>query len=304
MRALVCCLAFAALLAGCASPQYRARPFFLPEQGLETHGRKTWFDRLVETDPGWADSEVAPDYQANPPRRIAVLPFSDQGNGEYLVNKLPIVIRSEDERDIWSWTHANRLRRAVTGALSAREFSIVPLPAIDAVLAAHGILDRDKLNDVSVETLGRWLGADTVVYGELVDYEAYYFLLVAGWRISTRIRMLSTLDGHEFFSSADRRYSITVSVATNGTDIGINSVLNLLMFRDVTLARTEYEVGREIVLRLPIAERNLAEFQSAAREVGAGQESRGSGSMDRQAPTAVDPMPSDSEPGAKPEHEF
>jgi hypothetical protein len=33
------------------------------------------------------------------------------------------------------------------------------------------------------------------------------------------------------------------------------------MFRDVTLARTEYEVGREIVLRLPTAERNIAEFR-------------------------------------------
>jgi hypothetical protein len=260
------CLAFATLLAGCASPQYGARPFFLHEQDLESHGRKTWFDQLVETDPGGADSEVAADYQENPPRRIAVLPFSDRGNGEYLVNKLPILIRSEDERNVWSWTYSNRLRRAVTGALAGREFSIVPLPAVDAVLAARGILDRDKLSQVPVETLGRWLGADAVVYGELVNYEAYYFLLVAGWQISTRIRMVSTLDGHEFFSSADRRYSITVSVATNGTDIGVNSVLNLLMFRDVTLARTEYEVGREIVLRLPIAEHNLVEFHSVARE--------------------------------------
>ena len=70
----------------------------------------------------------------------------------------------------------------------------------------------------------------------------------------------------------------------------------------MTLARTEYEAGREIVLRLPIAERNLGEFQSAAREAGAGQESRGSGSMDRQAPTAVDPGESGSDPGAEPEH--
>jgi hypothetical protein len=41
-------------------------------------------------------------------------------------------------------------------------------------------------------------------------------------------------------------------------DIVIQSVLSLLKFRDVTLARAEYEVGRETVLRLPIAQRNIS----------------------------------------------
>ena len=48
-------------------------------------------------------------------------------------------------------------------------------------------------------------------------------------------------------------------------DIGINSALTLLQLHDVNLARAEDEVGREVVLRLPIAERNVAILVADAR---------------------------------------
>src|SRR4249919_3716896 len=70
-----------ALLGGCASTQRQSQPFFLTEEEVETHGRKTWFDRLLEVDPGGVSVEIAGDYQERPPRRIAVLPFVDEGQG-------------------------------------------------------------------------------------------------------------------------------------------------------------------------------------------------------------------------------
>jgi hypothetical protein len=73
-----------ALLVGCASPQHHSRPFFLNEEELETHGRKTWLDHLFEVDPGDASFVIAGDYQERPPRKIAVLPFLDKGEGSYL----------------------------------------------------------------------------------------------------------------------------------------------------------------------------------------------------------------------------
>jgi hypothetical protein len=53
-----------------------------------------------------------------------------------------------------------------------------------------------------------------------------------------------------------------VSPVIDPIDIAIQSVLSLLKFRDISLARTEYEVGREIVLRLPIAQRNITDLSS------------------------------------------
>lgn len=262
-----------ALLVGCASPQQESRPFFLTEQEVDTHGRKTWFDRLIEADPGEASFVIAEDYQERPPRKIAVLPFADKGEGDYLINKVPLKIRDQEELNKWSWTHANRVRRAVAGELASREFVIVPLLTIDAVLATHGITDRDKLNAVSPDVLGRWLDADTVVYGELLNYEAYYAFLVAAWKVSANVRMVSTTDGREIFSCTNHRFETTVHPVIDPIDMAINAIASLFHLRDITLVRTEYEVGREIVGRLPRAERNISEFLAERRDPTQGLDS-------------------------------
>jgi hypothetical protein len=238
----------------------------LTEEEVATHGRKAWYDRIIELDPGNAEFTVASDYQQAPPKTIAVLPFTDLGDGEFVVDKIQVIPRSEQERARWGWSHANHLRRAFAGDVATREFTIIPLLAIDAVLAERGILDFNKLGAASPMEIGRWLHADALVYGEVLDYEAYYGFLVAAWRVTARVRMVSTRDGHVLYTCTDTRYSNNVTPAIDPIDIGINSVLNLLELRDITLARAEYEVGREIVLRLPVAERNVSDFKTNAIE--------------------------------------
>jgi hypothetical protein len=251
-------------LGGCAVSPHQSRPFFLGEENLESHGRKTAFDRLYEFDPGRTSYRVAPDYQENPPKKIAVLPFADRGNGDYLLNKIPVTFRNEEERDRWSWTHSNRVRRAVVGALATREFTVVTPFIVDAILAVRGITDTDKLNAVAPQTLGTWLGVDTVVYGDLLSYEAYYGFLISAWKVRAGVRMISTVDGHEIFSCTNSRYSTDVNVVFDPFDIVVNSALAVLQLRDIWLARTEDEVGHEIILRLPPSYRALAEIKAQA----------------------------------------
>lgn len=254
-------------LMGCATNHnYDTRPFFQPEQDVERHGRKTWFDHLVEVDPGKAGFKVAADYSVNPPERIAVLPFVDHGTAQYVVDKIPLTHRTGDKLNAWAWTYSNRLRKSFTGQLAEREFIIVPLPGIDAVLQDHGITNWRELKAVPPEQLGRWLGADTVVYGDVLHYDAYYALLVSAWEVGVQIRMVSTRDGHEVFSGSDSRYSVDLRPALDLMDIGINSGLSLLELRDMTLARAEDEVAREIALRIPVSYRAVSELKLAARE--------------------------------------
>lgn len=255
------------VLSGCTTIRSQSSPFFLPEQNRETHGRKTWFDHLVEFDPGHVQVTVAKDYAQNPPRRIAVLPFVDQGSAQFVVNKLPLSFRDKNEQAEWAWTYANRLRRAIVGYLAQREFSIVNLHTIDTVLADHGIRNEATLRNASPQNLGQWLHADTIVYREVTQYEAYYAFLLANWRIGVNIRMVSTTDGHDFFAAFGSRYSVDLRPAFSMMDIGINSALTLLQLRDVNLARAEDEVGREITLRLPIAEKNIATLVAEAHSL-------------------------------------
>jgi hypothetical protein len=45
--------------------------------------------------------------------------------------------------------------------------------AVDAVLDERSITDFQELSAASPMEIGRWLNADALVYGEVVDYEAY-----------------------------------------------------------------------------------------------------------------------------------
>src|SRR5260370_27380534 len=96
------------LLAGCSakSTQYRTRPFFLPEQEASTHGRKAWYDRILEADPGGAEFSVAADYEQAPPKKIAVLSFTDLGNGSFVAHKIPLLRRINPERPRWASSHS------------------------------------------------------------------------------------------------------------------------------------------------------------------------------------------------------
>ena len=278
------CIVFVAVFAGgCTTMHSPPRPFFLVEQDRESHGRKTWFDHLVEFDPGGIKVEVAEDYAQNPPRRIAVLPFVDHGSAQFVVNKIPLTFRDEEKQALWSWTYANRLRRAFTGYLAQREFTLVNMHTIDTVLADHGITDWNTLQSVPPQQLGQWLQADTVVYGHVNHYEAYYAFLIASWQISVDVDMIATADGHKFFTAAGSRYSVDLRPAFSLMDIGVNSALTLLQLRDVNLARAEDEVGREVVLRLPIAERNIATLVADARTL--------SDAEDRESVVTLDTIP-------------
>jgi len=169
LMAIAASLAMSALaLSGCVSTTTANsdnRTFFRDEQGLETHGRKTWFDHLVELDPGRLKTHLAADYEQAAPERIAVLPFNDTGSAQYVVDKIPLTHRTDGEQADWAWTDANRMRRAVNGYLSSREFVEANIIQVDEILKDHGINTEQKLEQVPPQMLGKWLGVDAVVYG-------------------------------------------------------------------------------------------------------------------------------------------
>ncbi len=262
-------------LAGCSTVSQRTaerRPFFQPEYQAETHGRKTLFDRVVELDPGSMKVNIAPDYQHNAPLRIAVLPFTDRGSANFAVDKIPVTFRNHDERVRWAWTDAQRLRRLMIGYLSTREFYVINPIGIDAVLRMHRITDEKQLDRLPPATLGRWLGADAVVYGEVLHYEAYYFGLLSAWQVAVAGRFVSTHNGEQLVGYFGNRYDVDFMPAFDPTDIAINSAEALLQLRDVQLARSEEEVSREIVLRIPVSESLRLEIARNALEMSEGED--------------------------------
>jgi len=240
------------------------RPFFETEQATDTHGRKNWLDRVIEADPGKRDVEVASDYQEHAPAVIAVMPFCDKGSGNFTIDKIPVTFRNEQAQDQWAWTDSQRLRRSVMGHLAQREFTVINPISVDAVLKSRGIDNMEKLRKMSPIELGKLLGADALVYGEVNSYEGYYFGIVSAYRVGISTWMLSTRDGETLMRENGSRYSVDISPALSPEDFLINSALTLLDFRDIALARAEEEVSRELVLQIPVSDKLREQLAATA----------------------------------------
>jgi hypothetical protein len=249
---------------GCAVNQPEERPFFQKEYATETHGRKTFFDRLVETDPGGFHLAIAPEFETNPPERIAVLPFGDFGSANVVIDKIKLTHRDRQQRYDWAWTDSQRLRRAMQGYLAEREFVMANLEGIDAVLKEHGIDSMAKLQTVPPQQLGQWLGVDAVIYGDVLHYEGYYLFLVAAWQVGIEVRMVSTHTGDTLIHATGSRWADQVLPALDLEDIAINSAENLLQLRDINLARAEEEACRELVIRIPASNQLKREEEEQA----------------------------------------
>jgi len=141
-----------------------------------------------------------------------------------------------------------------------------------------GITDRDKLNAVPPpkSSGAGWVLIPWSTASCLVMRRTTAFFLSA-WRVSARVRMVSTLGrARDSFRAPAAAYDSTFRPAIDPIDFAINSFSSLIHLRDITLARTEYEVGREIVLRLPRAQRNISELQAVTKEETRGLDSSSS----------------------------
>jgi hypothetical protein len=84
--------------------------------------------------------------------------------------------------------------------------------------------------------------------------------------------MVSTYNGEQLIDFSGSRYSVNVMPALTPADILINSAASLLQLRDVVLARSEEEVCRELVLRIPVSENLRLQIAQQALETDAGNQ--------------------------------
>ncbi len=256
VKGLVALLVVSLFVVGCGSSNKRRttgeEPFFQNEEGVAEHGKKKTADRIYQIDPGDVVFEISDKFYTDPPRRIAILPFDNLVGGNYILNSVPIPRFSDEEKDSWNWTYANRLRRFFFGHFAAREFVDIELMYVDKMLQALEILTPNDLYKIPAQELGRILDADALIYGQVTDYKNSYYTLFKQIRIGLHIKCVSTEDGTVFFEGKHKRYDNDIRVATNPFDFVIASFQNYMSLRDVYAARASEEVTRELVIRIPI----------------------------------------------------
>ncbi|WP_079200412.1 GNA1162 family protein [Candidatus Methylacidiphilum infernorum] len=234
----------------CAASSQR---FFLPEIGEKIHGKKSLYDRLIEMDIQKPDIVVHPDYPREAGGKIAILPFSDQATGgNFLVNRIPLFPKTKSQKENWRWTVSNRLRRTIASYLAQKDFEVLNLGEIDTLLKAHGLTTMQDLLRISPKILGKWLSADLLLYGEVTQYEGFYSVVWAAWRVGARLNLVSARSGTRLLTTSGTRTSNRFIPAITPVDVAIAGITTMTtMMRDYKLRQAEEELSRELVLRFP-----------------------------------------------------
>ncbi|WP_052250515.1 GNA1162 family protein [Methylacidiphilum kamchatkense] len=234
--------------------------FFLPEIAEKQHGKKTMFDRLIEMDIQKPEVIVHPSYSSKTCGTIAILPFSDQATGgNLLINRIPLFPKTKEQKENWRWIVGNRIRKAIACYLAQRDFDILNIGETDTILKSHGLSTMKDLLRVPAKTLGRWLSVDSLIYGEVTNYEGFYSIVWAAWRVGAKLNLVSTHSGITLFTTQATRTSNRFIPAITPIDLAIAGVTTMTtMMRDYKLRQAEEELSRELVLSFP-KEDNISE---------------------------------------------
>lgn len=156
----------------------------------------------------WKNVDRSPGFQLDEskPLRVAVIPFEDKAGGRsafvypflpfiYLANILTL---SVPEAGPDTAKGAENLRALFIALSSNPAVRYVPTRATDTALAHSGLLD--KANKMDAVELGKLLGVDAVLYGELLDWAAHYYVVESRTIVEARVRLVSCLDRRELLN--------------------------------------------------------------------------------------------------------
>ncbi len=246
------------LFLGCANNQYRELsalnndPFYQPEMEKSDLYQKKLLDRIYQLDPGQRFLQYSPSFLINPPKKMALLPFENLQGGNFTLNGEPFTERKGEEKEAWSWTYSNRLRKFFFAHLSLREFEIQDLVETDAILQELGINCPEKLYKCDPKDLGKALGVDAVIYGKVTHYGSHYYLLFEQVVVGLYARCVSTHNGSTLFEVAEVRRDNNIRIATNPIDLAAGAIQNIIALRDLYVAKAGDEACREMVARIPV----------------------------------------------------
>lgn len=166
----------------------------------------------------------------DPPRRVAILPFSDRTDTDGL---------------------AEMVRTAFYSRFSALPYEDMELHDIDALLREHGIDSGERLARIPVADIGRILGVDAVVIGEVTEFDRVFAVLYSQLSIGAAITIYGTRSGRKLWN--DRYVS---RFHEGGLPLGIISIPLITMrsgynLRETVKLRAVDELSRELVGRIP-----------------------------------------------------
>ena len=167
----------------------------------------------------------------NPPKSIAILPFGNKTEEEGL-DKF--------------------VRTTVYSHLTPQPYIDIELHEVDRKLRRYNLLNYEKFCKVSVKRLGRILGCDAVVIGEVTEFQRVYAGLYSQMAVGASISIWDTRSGKKLWSDhhVTRHHEGGIPLAI--TDLALISIRSGLNLRESERVKAVDELSRLLISRVPV----------------------------------------------------
>lgn len=185
------------------------------------------------------------------PRTVAVLPFNDHTDTPGI---------------------AELVRLNLLGRISALPYRDVERVEVDRRLAAKGIRDQETLYRTPVQRLGRILGAEALLFGDVTEFRRVFAGVYSMLRVTAAIQIWDARTGRKLWSDEYTATSQEGGVPLSLLDLPLITVRSGFHLSEEITLRVVDEAARNLVDRLPRPGAVIAERSGNGRgyEVQAG----------------------------------
>ena len=124
--------------------------------------------------------KVSPEFQAHPPRSIAVLPVLN----ETVSLKAPEL-----------------LRPILSQRLSRKGYEVPGTESIDIKLQEKDIWEAGQIHSMTPQELGKLLGTDALLYSAVTEFNTTYMVVYASMTVGARFWLVDTRSGNRIWES-------------------------------------------------------------------------------------------------------
>jgi hypothetical protein len=167
------------------------------------------------------------------PRSIAVLPFANQTEVDGV----------EDFVRVTFYSH-----------LCARPYKDVELQMVDQKLRRSKITDYEKLRQTPVKKLGRLLGCDAVVFGEVTKFDKIFAGIYSQMAVGLSISIWDTRTGREIWVDEHIERHHEGGIPLTLTDIPLITFRSGMVLREDAKIQAADELSRFLTHRIPVPE--------------------------------------------------
>ncbi len=174
--------------------------------------------------------QVYPAMAKAKPLTVAVLPFTDVSQSQ---------------------AGAQAVRRGFYNHFSSLPFRDMELWRVDDLLKKAGLTDPQAINQMPARDLGRILGTDAVVYGEISNFDKLFAVVYSQVSVGAKLRMYDARSGELLWTGEHVVRIHEGGISTNPIGLVATVIATAMNVRDIQLLRACDDLFRGMVKTIP-----------------------------------------------------